>query len=404
MRNKFINIVSVVGMLLVLMAITTSCEDYDYPTPSKATVATLPAESVTGSSAVFTGIIISENGHPVSTKGFCWSTEPNPTQSNNFVEVKDTDADTISYKIDTLKVGTVYYYRAYATNNGGIAFGENVRFETFVVPDLKTLDVTDITETTAISGGEILDSRGKTVVERGICWSTEENPTKNDNYAVDNSGSDSYKLEMKGLVKGTTYHVRAYVITDEGSKEGFETYGEDVRFATPIVKDYDGNYYTAVTIGDQTWMVENYKCTTYANGNPIDAKWNKFDTEHEYGLTYKQVDILKEGFAPKGWHVPSKEEVEKLVATVGRKNMLTLKEPGTAHWKTDNGTNETGFTALGAFVQWGALKDIASWWTSTKRENNPKGWRWLIKDNGDYFGGELNTSVTPFPVRLIKDK
>ena len=33
--------------------------------------------------------------------------------------------------------------------------------------------------------------------------------------------------------------------------------------------DYDGNYYTAVTIGTQTWLVQNLCCNHYRNGDPI---------------------------------------------------------------------------------------------------------------------------------------
>ena len=399
MRNKFINIVNVVGVLLVLMTITISCEDYDYPTPPQATVATLPADLVTGNSAVFTGILTSDNGDPVSTKGFCWDTEPNPTLSSKFVVINE-DTDTFSYNNEALEGGTVYYYRAYATNNGGIAFGENMEFETLPVPKLKTLDVTEVTGTTAKSGGKILDLRGSTITERGICWSTEENPTINDNKAVDNSGSDSYRLEMTGLEAGTVYHVRAYAIT----QQGLLAYGEDINFSTLIV-DYDGNIYTAVTIGEQTWMVENYKCTTDANGDLIaGAKWNNKDTAHEYGLAYRQIDIVQPGFAPQGWHVPSKEEIETLVNYVGQDNLLTLKELGTDHWNTDNGTNETGFTALGATVWFAPLKNKASWWSSSDGNDSTKGWRWEINDAGKLWAGGPNKKTFNFPVRLIKDK
>ena len=33
--------------------------------------------------------------------------------------------------------------------------------------------------------------------------------------------------------------------------------------------DYDGNFYTAVTIGTQTWLVQNLCCNHYRNGDPI---------------------------------------------------------------------------------------------------------------------------------------
>src|SRR5690606_12663349 len=36
-----------------------------------------------------------------------------------------------------------------------------------------------------------------------------------------------------------------------------------------IPRDFDGNIYSTVTIGTQTWTVENLRTSKYSNGDPI---------------------------------------------------------------------------------------------------------------------------------------
>jgi hypothetical protein len=48
-----------------------------------AALSTLPVGSITASSAVSGGNITAGGGTPVTQRGVCWSTAPNPTTSNN---------------------------------------------------------------------------------------------------------------------------------------------------------------------------------------------------------------------------------------------------------------------------------------------------------------------------------
>ena len=40
-------------------------------------------------------------------------------------------------------------------------------------------------------------------------------------------------------------------------------------FSQQVVFDYDGNTYTIGDYGDQSWTLQNYRCTSYADGTPI---------------------------------------------------------------------------------------------------------------------------------------
>lgn len=101
------------------------------------------------------------------------------------------------------------------------------RTEKVLKPVVSTKLVTDITSTSAVSGGDVLSDGGDDIQARGVCWSVDELPTLNDNYTIDGIGEGSYISEMIGLVPNTTYYVRAYATNSQGT-----SYGEQRMFNT----------------------------------------------------------------------------------------------------------------------------------------------------------------------------
>lgn len=95
------------------------------------------------------------------------------------------------------------------------------------VPYLTTTEVTDISQTTATSGGNITDDGGATVTARGVCWSTSQNPTINDSKTEDGTGAGSFTSSISGLESNTTYYVRAYATNGVGT-----SYGSAMSFTT----------------------------------------------------------------------------------------------------------------------------------------------------------------------------
>jgi len=94
-------------------------------------------------------------------------------------------------------------------------------------PSLSTSPTTNITVTTATSGGEIADDGGATITSSGVCWGISENPTISDSKTSENIGTGQFVSNISGLNGGTTYHVRAYATNVAGT-----AYGSNVSFTT----------------------------------------------------------------------------------------------------------------------------------------------------------------------------
>ncbi len=192
------------------------------------------------------------------------------------------------------------------------------------IPVLSTTDVIQITQTTAVVGGEVIDDGDSRITTRGICWSIDKTPTLRDNKRSRGNGTGSFTTTIARLEPVTKYYVLAYATNRNGT-----AYGNVKSFTTASSKvvDIDENEYKIVTIGFQTWMAENLKTTRYRNGDEIndgtgsgtvsgeDAPkyWFVYGDElnnvSPYGMLYTWYTV-NDGriICPEGWHVASDEE------------------------------------------------------------------------------------------------
>ncbi len=201
-------------------------------TTTAAGVPVLTTAAITGitrTTAVSGGNVIENGGAEITNQGVCWSTSPGPTTDDGLTS-EDTGSRTFRSTITGLTPGTTYYVRAYAENSAGTGYGNEVNFTTTAagVPTLTTGPVSDITRTTAVSGGNVTGDGGADVTARGVCWSTSPNPTTADTTTSDGSGSGTFTSSISGLSAGTTYYIRAYAVNSVGT-----SYGSEKSFSTP---------------------------------------------------------------------------------------------------------------------------------------------------------------------------
>ncbi len=119
-------------------------------------------------------------------------------------------------------------------------------------PDVITLEVNDITSNSAAISGQVVGEGGGTVTERGVCYSTTENPDLDDTcIAHHEGGSGVFMVALSDLEPGTLYFARAYAINNVGTAYGgqlsFQTLSPSLSpFAAYLSNVYPGFRYEHV--------------------------------------------------------------------------------------------------------------------------------------------------------------
>jgi len=148
-----------------------------------------------------------------------WGTD----YASNNVAVIETSGNTV---INRLTMGTSRYSLGQFIGPAATAAA--------TTPTVTTTAASSITQNSASSGGNVTSDGGVSVIARGVCWSTSENPTISDTHTTDGTGTGSFASSITGLNPGTAYHVRAYATNSAGI-----SYGADLTFTTsttaPIV-------------------------------------------------------------------------------------------------------------------------------------------------------------------------
>ncbi|MBR3945711.1 MAG: hypothetical protein IKJ56_01260 [Bacteroidales bacterium] len=190
-------------------------------------VTTVAVSSVTPTTASSGGNVVSDGGFAITARGVCWSTTMQPTISNSRTSDGAGLGSFIS-SVANLEPNTTYYLRAYATNEAGTAYGEQMSFTTLSgLATVSTSEVTAVTATSATCGGSVSADGGFAVTARGVCYSTTPNPTIASPHTSDGAGLGNFVSQLYNLSSGTTYYVRAYATNGAGT-----VYGEERMFMT----------------------------------------------------------------------------------------------------------------------------------------------------------------------------
>jgi len=247
---------------------------------------------------------------------------------------------------------------------------------------------------------------------------------------TDPTGGNNYTITGTSQLLSVPYALYA---TKAGNVDALLAQIEQLQQKTGlIVKDIDNNTYHTVTIGTQTWMVENLRVTHYNDGtnipNVTDNTWTAlttgaycwYENDYEaygkiYGALYNWYAVNTGKLAPVGWHVPSDAEWTTLTDYLGGATFVAgckLMEAGTAHWNTPRDgvivTNESGFTALpgGILYTNNIFYNIGSqgcWWSTTEDDSNYARNRFI-----DSWYGAVGSFTQDFKyfgqsVRCVKD-
>ena len=141
---------------------------------------------------------------------------------------------------------TTTTYSVTGTNLYGCSATADIIVNVITLPIVTTDSITAVTSTSATCGGNVTNDGGAEVTARGVCWSTQQNPTLDDAHTADGSGTGAFTSSITDLAPNTTYYVRAYATNSEGTE-----YGNEKVFIT--LQDYDSIIYVTVTgAGDRS--------------------------------------------------------------------------------------------------------------------------------------------------------
>jgi uncharacterized protein (TIGR02145 family) len=273
-----------------------------------------------------------------------------------------------------------------------------------VLFSLGTYSVNNIGHQSAAVFGVFNPSLITQVSEYGICYGLSPNPNISGTHiAATNVNTDSggFSSNLSPLSQNTTYYVRAYGTTSNGT-----FYGDQITFSTlsqlytnaSTITDIDGNTYPSIIINTNQWMKENLNVSKYRNGDVIPevtdiTEWDNLttgawcyyanDTANgtTYGKLYNWYAVNDaRGLAPTGWHIPTDQEWTSLTTFLGGTSVAgtKMRDTGTLWSSTSQvATNQSGFSALPggysylttiytpAGEPFIGLGDVAFWWSAT---------------------------------------
>ncbi|MBR5216257.1 MAG: hypothetical protein IKV80_08565 [Bacteroidales bacterium] len=196
---------------------------------------------------------------------------------------------------------------------------------------VETSEVKEITSSSAVCGGNVTTDNGSTVTAKGVCWSTNQNPTVEDNKTTDGSSVGNFTSNLSNLEPNTIYYVRAYATNAAGT-----SYGETISFTT-LAQTNTINGHEYVDLGlSVKWATCNVGANSpeeygdyfawgevETNDEYIDANCQTYDKEMGLigGTEYDAATVNWKG----GWRMPKYGELEELI------NRCTWE------WTTQNG-------------------------------------------------------------------
>ncbi len=321
-ENQNIKINFILSSIFPATYNATLCQPINVKPPLEVKIITDEATDILQNSAVIKAKI--EVNSPVlpTESGVLWSYQSDVDINANKVKAKN-DVNNLSLVISSLNAETSIFFRIYSIIDGKYFLGEIQSFKTkadIKIGIVSTRNSNFIKENEALIFGEVLDTGGDSLAQRGFVLDVYPSPTYSDKMipvSGDLKGLFSYLFTE--LAPDQLYYVRAFI----NNKAGI-SYGNEISFKTPAVP---------VPPVVTTSTISKVSSTTIAGGGIISASKN--DKIIESGI-YISLDVY---FI---------KEVKKILNpnTENLNFLLTISDlsPGKTYWVKAFATNSAGIS------------------------------------------------------------
>lgn len=348
-------------IILFLLITTVSCSDSEEN--SKGTLPELTTSiqnDITTQSLTITGTITNNGGNEILERGICYSFNSNPT-INDFTLVAD-GSGIGSFSIDLLRflgVNTTYHARAFATNEIGTSYGNDIEFTTKDLIEFKDTNIEGI-----MAGRIIISTRIEetdfNVNSKGFVFSEHPTPTIHDNSSFEgNEGYGNYSLTITGLSPDTVYYIRPYSLVSNGVS--YEIYGEEISFKTVGTAGPSGG----LVVYDKGFESDGWRYIESARNFNTNSEWGcnssyisglSTEINSGYSNTMKILEACSQNYSAlycndyieggnDDWFLGSVDEMAVVVASLFDLNQIN----GSRYWTSNNHNNSEAYSVEGYY-------------------------------------------------------
>lgn len=322
------------------------------------------------------------------------------------------------------------------TNNGLSVRCLNNAGGSAYTPTVSTTSVSNITQTSANSGGIVVSDGGASVTSRGVCWSTSQNPTISGSYTSNGTGTGTFTSTISGLTANTTYYIRAYATNSVGT-----AYGNQVSCTTLSSVFTCGT--SSITVSHVTGTVAPVnKTTTYGTVTNIPGEPVKCWITSNLGSDHQASSVNDATEASAGWYWQfNKKQGYKhdgssrtpnttwITSISENSDWLTANDPCGielgSNWRIPTSTEWSNVNASGGWTNWNGpwysyLKLHAvgyldrtlgylsgrgqnGFYYSSTQANSDYGWHLIFNSSLSNMSDYGNVKAYGFPLRCIKE-
>lgn len=241
MKNNFL--IKLMSILVFAAFTFVACTEDISDNRLDPKLSTSDIENLTSDSVIVVGYVLA-SGDGFIERGVCWDLIENPTTSSNKVVYTGNDSSaTFKVMLNQIDRLSTYHARAYAINDNGTLYGEDITIKTpaalpvladIVMPTIANTTDNQITVATAINitddggDGDGPDETGN-IKSRGVVYSLYPNPTVDSSKTQEGTGAGAFNSLATKLKGNKTYYLRAYGQNSVGAG-----YSNQVSFTTPI--------------------------------------------------------------------------------------------------------------------------------------------------------------------------